>query len=440
MKVLFLELNEFHAEVLAKGAEQLGLENLKRLCASFKSTTWTEDTYESDFLEPWVQWVSVHTGITSSGHKVKHLGDVPHLEHPQFWELLSERGVTSGIWGAMNASRGSAKECLFFVPDPWTASEDAYPEELNCLLDPIRYVSKNYLNRSSLLLLKKVKRLLGLLIANGLGKPLLRELLSLPGKIAKYGMQPFVFIALADLLSTHLFLQYRKRYNPDFSLIFLNSLAHLQHHHWHGMDFKGDEPLAYGLRNMDRILGLLFASMREGEIFCAANALSQENTNEDKPWILYRQIDQAQFLKKMKIPFIRVEPHMTHDAHIFFENEEAAKRGKTLLEGARIEGKPLFLVESYADFREKLFYRIAFTDAVPSDVTFQLGGASFRFFDLFKPIVQRTGKHIQEGTVFCSKNHLPPRMKNEELLKNLWNTVPTASAPLEGGLWRQKAL
>jgi hypothetical protein len=416
---LFLELNEFDADILAKGAEQLNLPHLKRLCSMKRSETWTDDTYESDFLEPWVQWVSVHTGVPSSVHKIKHLGDVPHLNNPQFWEILSDQGISSGIWGPMNASRQEAKECRFFIPDPWTASEEAHPKELNRLLDPIRYVSKNYLNRSHLVFLRKIGGLLKLLSENGFIGMLLKELLRLPKTVLRHGMEHFVFISLADYLSTQLFLRYRKRYNPDFSLLFLNSLAHLQHHHWHGMDFGEKEPLSYGLRYMDRILALLFAALDEGEVFCATNALSQKNTNEEKPWILYRQIDQAKFLKAIGIPFSRVEPHMTHDAHLFFANEADARRAKELLEAARIENVPLFLLEDYPDDSKKLFYRICFTDAVSSDVRFRIGDSSYRFFDLFQPIVQRTGKHIPQGTAFCSAGHLPPRMKNDELLSHL---------------------
>jgi hypothetical protein len=127
-KVLFLELNEFNQDLLIKSAHDLSLKNLEKLVSLHKMSTLTEDTYESDFLEPWVQWVTVHTGIPSTHHQIKHLGDVPHLGTEQIWEALSKKGMSSGIWGAMNASRGAAENCLFFVPDPWTVSEKGYPD------------------------------------------------------------------------------------------------------------------------------------------------------------------------------------------------------------------------------------------------------------------------------------------------------------------------
>src|SRR3990167_7265173 len=108
-KVLLLELNEFNAELLKRAADELNLRNIQKLCALHQTQLSTRDTYESDFLEPWVQWVYIHTGKSSQEHQIKHLGDVPHLETEQIWESLSKKGVSSGIWGAMNANRGQSE-------------------------------------------------------------------------------------------------------------------------------------------------------------------------------------------------------------------------------------------------------------------------------------------------------------------------------------------
>ena len=426
-KILFLELNEFNLEVLQEGARRLDLKHLQRLLSLHQSVTWTDDVYESDFLEPWVQWVSVHTGIPSSVHQIKHLGDVPHLSTPQFWERLSEMGVSTGIWGAMNASRGHSPSCRFFVPDPWTASENGHPDELNALLDPVRYLSKNYLNRSWITLLSKVKNLIRLFFSNNLGKTLFQELLKLPVQLAKHGFHPYLFICLADYLSTLLFLQYRKQKAPDFSLLFLNSIAHLQHHYWEG------GPIDFGLQNMNRILGHLFASLEAGEIFVVANALSQKHTKDEDPWILYRQIDQVQFLKTVGIDCDQVESLMTHDALLFFSSAEKTREAKKLLEGARIEGKPLFHVETYPQNPQKLFYRIAFTDKIDPIASFDLGEKSYAFFDLFQPIIERTGKHIQTATVLCNEPLFPEKLMNHEIVTHLLfdvfgNSLPLASA------------
>lgn len=416
--VVLLELNEFNADLLEATSKEMGLKNIQKLVSLPKTQTMTSDTYESDWLEPWVQWVSIHTGKASSEHKIKHLGDVPHLGIEQIWERLSKKGISSGIWGAMNASHNGAEHCLFFLPDPWTASEIACPDELNDLLDPLRYFSKNYLAHSNTKISKQLVKLLRLLISHGLGGTLAIEIPRLLKNLCQFKGEHFVFISFLDYLSMRLFLKYRDKYAPDFSLIFLNSLAHLQHHHWRGFNYSKNKRLRYGLNYLDRALGHLFTSLGSEDILIVTNALSQKNTNEEKPWILYRQYDQSSFLKTVGIYPSHVESHMTHDAHVYFENEIECEQAKSALEKAQVLDQKLFLVETYSQNPKKLFYRIQFTDQIPSNTHFTLGGKSYPFFDLFKPIVQRTGKHIPYGTIY-SNAKFPKVIQNHEIFDSI---------------------
>jgi hypothetical protein len=102
--ILLLELNEFNRELLEAGARNSEFLNIKWLFTLNQTQTTTEDTIESDRLDPWVQWVSVHTGKPSTEHKIKHLGDIPDLAAPQIWETLSAKGITTDVWGSLNAN------------------------------------------------------------------------------------------------------------------------------------------------------------------------------------------------------------------------------------------------------------------------------------------------------------------------------------------------
>jgi len=415
MKVFLLELNEFNEELLKSAAIEFGFSNIQKLVGMHRTETRTDDTYESDFLEPWVQWLSVHTGEPSSSHGIKHLGDVPHLNMPQIWEYLSKNGKSSGVWGAMNASRGAAEKCLFFLPDPWTASERAYPEEFNQLLDPLRFASKNYLGGIKTKVISQLKGVLKLLNSYGLLKEILKETPFFLKQLIRFRGSHFVFIAFAEYLSTLLFLQCKKRFNPDFSLLFINTLAHLQHHYWTGFLYKDNKKLQLGLHYLDRILGRIFTSLHPEEVFIVANALSQKNTNEESPWILYRPLDHQSFLDKAGISHYRVEAHMTHDAHLFFSEPKHCQAAANILEGAMIEGQKLFLTETYPEDPKKLFYRIIFTEPLSERAEFIINTQRLRFFDFFKQIVQRTGKHIPIGTLYSSTPGLPLQMKNHEI-------------------------
>lgn len=415
MNILLLELNEFNEPLLQEAGKELCLKNIERLLNFHKSETWTEDIYESDYLEPWVQWVSIHTGTPSSEHQIKHLGDVPTLKTLQLWEKLSEKRISSGIWGAMNAGRNKASDCLFFLPDPWTASENAFPEGLDALLMPLRSISKNYTHHSKFALLHQIGKLIRLFKMNQLGQCLAKESLLMIKNALLYRGKPFVFVSFLDILSTRLFLKYKERYNPTFSLLFLNSIAHLQHHEWKHRKIAPDDPLAKGFKNIDRILGHIFNQMGSDDLLIVTNALSQKNTWDEKPWILYRQIDHQKFLQTIGIQDAVVESHMTHDAHLFFASSSAAQNAREILQNVTIQGAPLFHIEVYPDQPLKIFYRIQFTDELPPEASFQTLGQEHRFFDLFTAIVQRTGKHVQNGTLFCNHPLFPSRMFNHEI-------------------------
>ena len=415
MNILLLELNEFNESLLREASGELRLKNIGRLLTFHKSETWTEDVYESDYLEPWVQWVSIHTGTPSSQHQIKHLGDVPTLKTSQLWEKLSEKGISSGVWGAMNASRNGSANCLFFLPDPWTASESAFPDELDALLTPIRSISKNYTNHSQFVLFHQIKDLIRLFRMNRLGRGLVKESLSMIKNAILHRGKPFVFVSLLDILSTRLFLKYKERYNPTFSLLFLNSIAHLQHHEWKHRTIAVGDPLAHGFKKIDWILGRIFDQMGPNDLFIVTNALSQKNTWDEKPWILYRQIDHQHFLNAIGILDVVVESHMTHDAHLFFATSASAQKAREILQNVLILERPLFLVEAYPDEPLKIFYRIQFTDEIPLETAIQIFDRRYRFFDLFTAIVKRTGKHVQNGTLLCNRPLFSPQMFNHEI-------------------------
>ena len=414
-KVLFIELNEFNHELLKSLSTRWGLKNIEKMLSFHETTTHTDDVYESDYLEPWVQWVSVHTGQPSTSHRIKHLGDVPGLHSEQIWEKLSKEGITSGIWGAMNASKATAENCLFFLPDPWTFSENAYPSELNPLLDALRYASKNYLNTSQVKLIQKIGRLLIFLGSKKVLNSFRKEVPNLLRHIKQFKGESFSYISLFDYLSTLLFLKMHQKYRPDFSLIFLNSLAHLQHHHWKKETLETSPRFKYGLTYLDRAFKEIFDHFDAQDTILFSNALSQKNTNEETPWILYRQKDQHSFLQKTGLTFVKVEPHMTHDAHIFFQNEQEREIAEEVLKGARVGSHPLFHVESYPEEPLKIFYKIIFTDQVPKETLLSINEKKFRFFDLFQAIVRRTGKHIQTATLLSNQDLFSKSIKNHEI-------------------------
>lgn len=416
-RMLLIEINEVNRDLLEFATRELRLRNLQKLIDMPASTTFTEDVYDSGYLEPWVQWVSVHTGAPATVHQIMHLGDVPNLSAKQLWEVLSERGIHTGIWGVMNGDRRGAVACDFFVADPWTFSAKPYPAALSALTDLAGYIAKNYLHLSPFAMTKLGFRFLGGLLAHVAPRDLFTAAQIFVSGLVRFGPKNIVLGAFFEFASAAAFAQARTKYKPQLSIGFFNLLAHGQHHYWHDAG-RLSAQLAYSFQVMDRIVGRLLKSELPGEVVLAANALSQKNTNDEPPWILYRPIDPETFLRSMQIPHVQVEALMTHDAQVLFSTEADREAAAEALQGARILDRALFCVERDANNPRKLFYRLDFAEPVELQTEFTLLGHRYRFLEHFETIVRRTGKHIQDGFVFQSERIAPERIANHEL--NRW--------------------
>ncbi len=424
--VLIVELNEFSTDLIQTAIKQHHLPALAKIWNFPKVTYKSPDRYNSGYLEPWVQWVSIHSGTPSSQHRIKHLGDVPDLTFKQCWEVLSEHDITMGVWGVMNGACQSAKNVSFFVPDPWTFTEAAIPNELNHLLDLPRYVAKNYQSLSKVSLIKKAWSLLTFIAKSGQGKAIFKEVLGLGKTLLKHGKHHYVYISFFDYIQTLLFSEYKKKFTPRVSLLFLNSLAHLQHHHWRDGEENITPEILHGLQQLDRLFGFLFQTFPNDAIV-VHNGLSQMNTNHEKPWVLYRQKDPVAFLKALKLPILRVEQHMTHDGHVFFANQQDRDAAFNALKYATLLEKPLFQVEKNTENHSKLFYQLTFTDQLTDKkVTFVYEGKHYLFFEHFDEIVTRTGRHIPIGTIFSDTLVFADHMNNHEFNQYLYHyLLPT---------------
>jgi hypothetical protein len=423
-RLTLIELNEFSVDLLRRGVDELGLRNIERMLAMRACRTSTDDQVEHRGLDPWVQWVSAHTGVPSSEHGILHLGDTPgQLGVRQLWERLSERGWSSGIWGAMNATRADASECRFFLPDPWTFSERAYPEELNGLLQLPRYYSTNYLDVSKRQFAGGMWALFKFLLTSGALPGILRQSPLAIRSFLRVGINNALLFSLFDLFSTVAFLRYKRKYRPQLSLIFLNSIAHLQHHKWQPAA-KLTPELTVGLTVIDRVLELLFAALEPGEAVVVMNALTQRNIAGEKPRICYRQISPARFLASVGIGFQSVEQLMTNDAHVFFASTAERDAAAAALAAARIHGEPLFQVETSARDPLRLFYQVDFWDELEQDVKVSVNGHEINYLDHFEAIVARTGAHVREGDALFEGIELPPQMPNHALAEHVLAYFP----------------
>ncbi len=426
-KLIMIEINEFNRELLASTAQMFGYKHIKRMLSMKHCKTESIDREEFNGLDPWVQWVSVHTGVPSSIHKIRRVGEVPNLRIPQVWEKLGEKGISTGIWGAMNASRNRTKGNHFFFPDPWTFSEIAYPIELNSFLKLPRYYGKTYLSTSRRKIAFKSLELFFFLFSRLISKELFEGLVRSVKVILQNGINDSILFSLFDVFSTISFLKYKKSFNPQFSLIFLNSLAHNQHSYWDSKKLTGKMKLC--IENLDFILGLIFKRIDNREAIIITNGFSQINIH-DKGTCIYRQIDPAGFLDSFDLDYSMIEQGMTSDSHVYFKNLNDLEKTYEFIKNSLVNGEELFYVEKS---EMKIFYYLKYTKKVDKKTFFTINGEEFEFYKYFKVLgeIERTGCHIASGNLFVRGIEIKQSCKNHEIYHLILNYFNSESNKLK---------
>ena len=411
--MLLIELNEFNYSLLKKSCKEKKLHAIEKLLNFKYSKTITSDSLKSGYLEPWVQWVSIHTGKPSKHHQIKNLGDIPNLRDQQIWEKLSKKKIKSIIWGPMNGSKGDSENTLIFLPDPWVFTENAYPNKFNNFLELPRYLAKNYLSISLKKLLVLFPKFI-LSIIKYLSTINLVKSFKIPFKgFYKFGFKNFIIIIWFEYLSSMIFLKLIKEANADFNLIFINSLAHLQHHYWKNKN-KISPEILFGLDVINDILLKFFQNLDANQAILCVSGLSQNNSAREN-WTLYRWINLDHLLNELGITNFKTETLMSYDAHIILDTVINTKKTYSILKKVTINKVPLFYLELDKKNQKKIFIRINYSKLEHESLSFISNKKEFLFINYFKKIVKRTGKHSRIGTILYKNLDLPKELKNHEI-------------------------
>ncbi len=417
-RLILVELNEFNEDLLRKASKDFNFRNIKKLLKMQKSETISPENKEHFGLDPWVQWVSIHTGCPNEIHKIDHLADVEKLKYPQIWETLGDRGFSSGIWGAMNSSRNNAKGCCFFLPDPWTYYESALPSEINDFLSLPRYFSKNYLSFSLFKLLSKFLRMMRFLIFEVNIFYLYKEIFYSLSCVFRIGINDNLLFSLFDLISTKVFVKYKRKFDPNLTIIFLNCLAHTQHKEWSKNNLNIHMEIT--LKTVDRILGIIFEELEDKDPLLVLNGLGQKNVDGDN-YHIYRQNDPKIFLKNLEIKFIHLEQCMTNESHVTFDNDSDLQNAFSLLKEASINGENLFFVERDKKDLKKIFFQLNYYKAIRKDENFLVNKKKYKFYKYFSLLARRTGAHTPFGVAFYKNLDIKKVLYNHEISKSIIN-------------------
>ena len=332
-KTILLGLNELNFGYIKFYIDQGMLPNFKRI---FDIQTPVETISESEYklLEPWIQWTSVHTGKTYEEHKVFRLGDI--VDNPglsQIFEELENEGLSVGAVSPFNADN-RLKQASFFIPDPWTVTKVSGNSIIRALYQAV-HQSVNDNAQEKLNLKSLVSLGLGLLLY----VPISRWSHYIKCLLNKN--KPGTKAVILDSLLADVFLKLWKMKTPDFSNLFLNSGAHIQHHYlFNSLAYKGSlknpewycdknfDPLIKVLEEYDYVIGELF-KLKNTKVIIATGLHQQAHKHLTFYW---RLKDHEKFVQKIGVKSLReIIPRMSRDFLMNFENAEGAKNTEDLL-------------------------------------------------------------------------------------------------------------
>jgi hypothetical protein len=372
-KLLLVELNEINFDFVAKYIRHGRLPVFRRLIEAHGiHQTSSEQRFEE--LEPWIQWVTAHTGLSLAEHGVFRLGDIVDHDIPQIWEQLEGEGLRVGAISPMNA-RNLTRNAAYFVPDPWTRTNVTGSWFLRRMHGAICLaVNANAESRVPL------TTLLVLVIG------LLRY--ARPANYVKYlrlaagGVQRrWLRALLLDLFLGDVFIRLTRTTQPDFASLFVNAGAHIQHHYmfnstaygggarnptWYVR--AGDDPVLDAYELYDRMVGQVIDALPDYRLMIATGL---RQVPHERTTFYWRLRDHESFLRRIGIAGATVEPRMSRDFIVRFETADEAARAEVILRAARAtDGIELFEVDNRGD---SLFVMLTYPRDIGMDFEFMIG-------------------------------------------------------------------
>jgi hypothetical protein len=439
--MIVLEFNELSPALMSTFIEQGHLPHFKRLRDSSQVLT-TDAEEVAPTLDPWIQWVTAHSGLSFDEHGIHHLGDGHKLPVKSLWDLISDQGKTVWVCGSMNLKfdlplRGAV------VPDPWSVGAKPYPVDLSPYFRFVQHHVQEYTNDSAQLSIGDYWSFMTFMAAHGLSSHTVTSILKQLMYEKTTGKGRWKRATILDKLQRDVFLHYFRKLRPAFSTFFLNSTAHFQHTHWRNMDpepFKakptdGDQAeyqhaVRYGYVEMDGLVGDIMDAAPADAIIVLATALSQQpclDYEDIGGRTCYRPRVGEKLLEFLGIAdCLDIQPVMSEQFHLRFDSESAAKDAADRLGALHVDGEEAMLVEVRGTnvFTGCKIYTQLHHEAM------LIGGpkdAAIPFFRLFYHVeIVKSGMHHPDGILWMRIPGLAPRVYAERV--SLRDFAPTILA------------
>lgn len=351
--IFFLQLNEINFDYIDKYIELGYLPTFKKF---FEEHGYVETTSETEhhLANPWIQWPTVHTGMSYNEHKVFRLGDIIKYDHEMIYEVLEKHGVSVGAIAPFNA-QNTTQNSKFFVPDPWTKTPFTGSNDLRRIYNALCQITNDYAKKK-IALQSYIDLILGAVVNakyTSLPKYIKETLAYAKGKT-------WFRAAICDRLLIDSFISQCRKHTPEFATVFLNGGAHLQHHYlFSSKVYEGDRqnPDWHVSQNEDPLLDILTLydealneSLKLANNFDNGRVIVATGLHQDpheRETYYYRLDAHETFLKRVGIQYENTYNLMTEDFVLSFANEQLALEAEQkILRIQTFDTKEIFYVET----------------------------------------------------------------------------------------------
>ncbi len=424
MKLMLLELNEINFDAIQEYINNgESLEGFKSLFEQGIKTTFAEEEY--DHLEPWIQWASVHTGKTFKEHGVRRLGDFVNSNHKQFFEIVEEAGFKVGAISPMNASN-KLKKPSYFIPDPWTKT----PTDGSFLSKIISKAVSQAVNdnsSSTITLSSLMSLIIGFFFFVNFKRYVPLFFYSLSSIRKPWRKALFLDLMLYEIHKTSF-----QRKKPNFSTLFLNSGAHIQHHFFFNSPFSKSKnllnPKWYLDQKKDPVLDMLktydyaikdLLKIKNTELIIATG-LSQKPFEKIKYY--YRLKNHDKFLNLLDIKFRDVHTKMARDFLVTFDSVDDAVEAEKKLSQLK-SNEDIKLFDEIDNRGKDLYIVLTYPKEIDKNTKLKLQKKEISIEDFVNFVAIKNGEHQSKGFAYFSNGLRDISPDSNSHVSNIHNTV-----------------
>lgn len=397
-KLIFIQLNEINFDLIKKFYNTNNLKIIKNIIKDIKYTT-SEKKYE--LLEPWIQWFSIFSGLKAKNHKIFRLGDGVNYKKKLLYNKIENKGYSVGAISPMNL-KNTLINPSYFIPDPWTKT-DSDKSFLSRQLTKILRKTVNE-NANNKIEIKDYFKLFGIVILAVRLKDYF-YFFKLVLSSFKYKWRKALIL---DYIVHSIHLKLLKKKNPNFSSVFFNAGAHIQHHYLLNSKVnisklknpsfkvpKKKDPFIESIEFYNKILSDYF--LIEDTELIIATGLTQKIVK--KIDFYYRLKNHKNFLTEINIKFKDVNPLMSRDFVIEFANNTYRDIAASKLSSITLNKKKIFgLIKKR---KKSLFVTLTYNKEIKeNDYIYCKKNKLFNFYNKISFVALKNAVHDQKGFLF----------------------------------------